>query len=152
MSEATSHVASILNTLIETAKDGQAGYHTAADAVRNPTLKELFQSYSGQRERFATELQEEVRKLGGQPEERGSLVGTLLRGWTNLKGLVTGGDENAIVTECARSEDNALRHYETALKEDLPADVHALVERQHARVKEAAERIHALGVVTAKLA
>src|SRR5438128_2715118 len=38
-------IISTLNGLIETCKDAQNGFQTAADAVHNPDLKNLFRSY-----------------------------------------------------------------------------------------------------------
>ena len=60
-------IISVLNDLIETCKDGEHGFHDAADAAGDRRLEELFRTYSEQRGRFASELQEEVRKLGGDP-------------------------------------------------------------------------------------
>jgi len=147
MADDTGKVIATLNHLIEICKDGQKGYQTAADCIKNLDLKKLFESYSHQREGFVNELQSEVRRLGGDPETKGSLAGVLWRGWTNLKALVTGGDENAIITECERAEDSAKSNYEAALKESLPEGVHGLVERQLCGVQEAHDRIRALATV-----
>ena len=42
---------------------------------------------------------------------------------------VTGMEEHAVLEECERGEDAAMRDYEAALKEDLPADIEAIVRR-----------------------
>jgi uncharacterized protein (TIGR02284 family) len=139
---------STLNGLIETCKDGEKGFRTAAEGVPNPDLKTLFRSYQRQRAHFAQELQNEVRRLGGDPQQRGSLAATLHRGWVRIKSVVTGRDENAIVAECERGEDAARKNYEEALQQPLPAEVQAILERQFAAVKEAHDRIHALEVAT----
>src|SRR6516162_5770950 len=97
-------VVTVLNGLIETCKDGEEGYRTAARCVNNSDLKVLFTSYAEQRAHFAVELQAEVRRLGADPEKTGTLVGALHRGWTNLKSIVVGADEAAIVAECERGE------------------------------------------------
>ena len=136
-----------LNQLIETCKDGENGFRTAAGGVRTPDLKQLFNSYASQRALFATELQSEVERLGGEPEEGGSMAATLHRGWMNIKSLVTGHDEAAIVSECERGEDVAVQAYEEALKADLPLEVKSVVTRQFDQVKEAHGRVRALGVV-----
>ena len=70
-------VISTLNDLIETCRDGQNGFQTAADGVKNPELKQLFNSYSRQRASFVGELQDEVRRLGSDPENSGSVAGAL---------------------------------------------------------------------------
>jgi uncharacterized protein (TIGR02284 family) len=136
---------STLNNLIETCKDGQSGFQSAAEGVRNNDLKTLFHNYSQQRAQFAGELQAEVRRLGGDPEQTGSLAASLHRGWINIKSAVTGEDENAVISECERGEDSAVKNYEDALSdEQLPADLRSIIERQFMQIKEAHDRIRAL--------
>ena len=139
------NVISVLNNLIETCKDGQNGFQTAAEGVKRSDLKTLFGQYSQQRAKFAGELQAEVLRLGGDPTETGSVAATLHRGWIDIKSAVTGQDENAVITECERGEDSAVANYKDALADaNLPADIRAIVERQAAQVKEAHDRIRNL--------
>jgi uncharacterized protein (TIGR02284 family) len=137
-------VISTLNNLIETCKDGQNGFQAAADGVKNSELKTLFHTYSQQRAQFAGELQAEVRRLGGDPEQTGSVAATLHRGWINIKSAVTGEDEGAVISECERGEDSAVRNYQDAINGGLPADLRTIVERQYTQVKEAHDRLRAL--------
>src|SRR5262249_32730294 len=139
-------VIAVLNNLIETCKDGENGFRAAADGVLNSELKSLFWSYAQQRARYAIELQSEVRRLGEDPENRGTLAAALHRGWINIKSVVSRQDEGAIISECERGEDSARSNYQDALQEDLPADVRALIERQFAGIKEAHSRLRALEV------
>ena len=62
---------STINGLIETLTDGEKGFEEASEAVKDPQLKSLFQQYSQQRHRFASELQAEAQRLGElRPENR----------------------------------------------------------------------------------
>src|ERR1043165_8022509 len=135
---------STLNNLIETCKDGQNGFREAAEGVKNSELKTLFLAYSQQRAQFAGELQNEVLRMGGEPEKTGSVAAKLHRGWIDIKSAVTGEDEAAVISECERGEDSAVRNYQDAINAGLPADVRAVVERQYGLVKEAHDRIRAL--------
>ncbi|MDT7778099.1 MAG: hypothetical protein QOC99_611 [Acidobacteriota bacterium] len=137
-------VISTLNNLIETCRDGQNGFQTAADGVKNAELKQLFQQYSRQRAGFVGELQSEVRRLGGDPENSGSVAASLHRGWIDIKAAVTGDDDSAVVSEAERGEDSAVSNYRAALGVDLPANVRSMVERQFADVKEAHDRVRNL--------
>lgn len=137
-------VISTLNNLIETCRDGQNGFRSAAEGVERGDLKQLFHTYSQQRASFVGELQDEVRRLGGDPENAGSVAASLHRGWINIKSAVTGRDDHAILAECERGEDSAVSNYRDALETDLPANVRALVERQFAEVKAAHDRIRSL--------
>ncbi|HWT02283.1 MAG TPA: PA2169 family four-helix-bundle protein [Pyrinomonadaceae bacterium] len=141
---ANDSVISTLNNLIETCKDGEEGFRAAADGVKDSELRTLFLTYSQQRAQYAAELQNEVRHLGGDPEERGSVAASLHRGWINIKSAVTGEDLGAVISECERGEDSAVRNYQAALNEDLPANLRSIVERQYTQVKEAHDRIRAL--------
>ena len=137
-------VVSTLNNLIQNCRDGQEGFRAAAGGVKDAGLSELFNGYSRQRASFAGELQDEVRRLGGEAAEAGSVTGSIHRGWLGLKAALTGADERAVLAECERGEDAALAAYREALGVDMPASVRAAVERQFAEVKEARERIRAL--------
>jgi uncharacterized protein (TIGR02284 family) len=81
---------------------------------------------------------------GGDPEKMGSVSGSLHRGWINIKSLVTGGDDGAIIAEAERGEDAAKRAFEDALKADLPAGTRELVQQQSAIVHTAHDEVRAL--------
>ncbi len=135
---------STLNGLIEVCKDGENGFRTAAEGVKTADYKTLFSTYAQQRAQFASELQAEVRRLGGDPEKTGSIAASLHRGWINIKSTVTGEDEGAVLAECERGEDSAVSNYQDAMKANLPADVSSVVQRQYAQIKEAHDRVRAL--------
>src|SRR5688572_13470527 len=95
--ETMSNATSILNDLIETLKDGQEGFRTAAEDVQSSDLKSLFSQYSLQRGQFVDELQSVARTLGeNQPESQSSVAGALHRGWIDLKSALMSKDEHAI--------------------------------------------------------
>ncbi|MDT7542818.1 MAG: hypothetical protein QOE33_2722 [Acidobacteriota bacterium] len=136
---------SCLNNLIETCKDGQDGFRTAAEGVSRPDLKTLFNTFSQQRAQFGAELQNEVLRLGGDPEKTGSVAASLHRGWIDIKSAVTGKNDNAVIAECERGEDSAVKNYEEAARDQsLPANLSEIVARQYAAVKEAHDRIRSL--------
>src|SRR5262245_36399874 len=107
MATNTDDVITLLNNLIETCKDRQYGYRTAADAVSDNQLQTLLRAYEKQSAQYAAELQNEVRRLGGDPDKGGSVAGWFMRGWMNIKSAVSGSDDSATVAECERGEDSA---------------------------------------------
>ncbi|HET7219898.1 MAG TPA: PA2169 family four-helix-bundle protein [Vicinamibacterales bacterium] len=135
---------STLNGLIETLKDGEYGFKTAAEGLQDGQKKSLFQQYSRQRAEMARELQAEVRRLGGDPEKAGSTAGAAHRGWINIKSVVTGKDDGSIIAEAERGEDSAKKMYEQALQEPLPTQTLALVREQSMKVHDAHDRVRAL--------
>ena len=138
-------ITSTINNLIVTLKDGQEGFKQAAEGVKDPQLKSLFNEYSQQRSRFATELQSQARSLGEpEPETSSSAAGALHRSWINLKSAVTRGDDHAILAECERGEDSAVEEYKKAIDDDLSAQLREIISRQYAAIKEAHDRIRNL--------
>lgn len=124
----------LLNDLIETSKDGQKGFETSAEDLKNPQLKTYFQTRASDCATAVRELQAEVRALGGDPEQSSSVAGTLHRAWVDLKSLVTGKSDEAILNEVERGEDHALADYKEALRKaqekSLPSNVQALIRKQ----------------------
>lgn len=139
-------IISTVNSLIETLKDGQQGFKDAAEAVKDPQLKSLFNEFSLQRSRFAGELQSEAIALGeSDPAKSSSAAGAMHRAWINLKSAITSGDDHAILAECERGEDSAIKEYKDAMeKEELSSPVRDIVSRQYSEVKSAHDRIKEL--------
>ena len=133
-----------LNKLIETCKDGEYGFRTCAEHVKTQQLRTVFLERAESCRKGATELQAEVARLGGKAETDSSATGTLHRGWVNLKGALTGDSDQAALDECERGEDAALARYRDAIKEDLPSEVAAIVQRQYEGVKRNHDQIRSL--------
>ncbi len=129
------NVVSTLNLLLETCRDGEAGFRNAAENLTDAAVSARFQEFARERAGFADELTREVQRLGGTAASGGSASGALHRGWMNVKGAVTGRDDASLIAEAERGEDVAVSTYRTALEQALPAEVKAIVERQSARVK-----------------
>lgn len=135
---------SVLNNLIETCKDGEQGFKTAAEGLTSSDLKSKFLDYSRERAQMSAELRAEVRRLGGDPEQSGSMTASMHRGWVDIKSVITGKDDHAIVAEAERGEDVAKAAYESALKETLPASAQMLVQQQAAKVRRAHDEVRDL--------
>ena len=134
-------VISCLNDLIETCRDGQEGFKEAAENSKSPELKEFFNRVSLERSQFVGDLQQQIHLLGGDPDNSGSTAGALHRAWIDIKGSLTGRDDESILNEVERGEDSAVKAYQDALKEGLPANINAIVESQYRQVKQAHDRV-----------
>jgi uncharacterized protein (TIGR02284 family) len=139
-----SEVISALNGLIETCKDGEKGFRTAAEGLTNGDLATLFMTYSEQRASFAAELEAEVRRLGGDPENGGTAMGVVHRGWIDIKAAVAGKDDGAVIAEAERGEDHAVGEYRKALEKNLPTSIQTIVENQYIHVRDAHDHVRAL--------
>jgi uncharacterized protein (TIGR02284 family) len=135
---------SVVESLIETCKDGQKGYQDAASHVKRSDLKTYFNEQSLERSRFAGELEAELIRLG-KPDKKvsGSVSGTLRRAWIDTKVSLGGGDKT-ILESVEAGEDNAKENYEKAVTGDLPENIAQIVRRQAASVQKAHDKVKSL--------
>ncbi len=123
-----------LNQLIDVCLDGADGYRTAMKDASAAGIKSLLNQFSSQRTQFASELQTEVVRLGGDPERDGTARAALHRGWIDVKSAITGKNDLAILEECENGDDIARDTYEKVLQKTgayaLPSDTRQMVRKQ----------------------
>jgi uncharacterized protein (TIGR02284 family) len=122
------HLIEVLNDLISTSRDGEEGLGKAAKGVHDDRLRDLLTGFAKQHSDFAGKLQEEVRRLGGQPAERGHAGGVQHRGWVDLETRIRPKDDRSFLEECRSGEEGTLKHFQHALAQDLPEDLRKMVE------------------------
>lgn len=137
-------VIATLNDLIETSKDGEEGFLSCADNASDPQLRTFFSNRAQSCKAAAAELQDMVRGYGGDPETSGGFGGAVHRRWIDIKSLVTGKDDKAVLKECERGEDVAVASYRRALEKNLPVEVRSLVERQYRGVLQNHDQVKSL--------
>ena len=141
----TSHDIRTLNGLIATTIDSVDGYRTSAQDVENSRFAELFTARASERSSVAEQLRAEVKRLGGNPEDDGTILAAGHRAFVNLKAAVTGRDDQAIVNEVERGEDHIKAKFEEALKDDsLSPQSRALVETAFGSVKSGHDQMRDL--------
>jgi uncharacterized protein (TIGR02284 family) len=134
----------VLNNLVEVSRDGEAGFRTCAADSADPALKAYFEECAQRCDRAANLLADEVARRGGDPARTGSVGGAVHRAFLNIKSAIATKNDVAVLDECERGEDYALRAYATALDVDMPADLRIVVEAQYMGVKHNHDRIKAL--------
>lgn len=127
----------ILNGLVETALDSAEGYEKAAELARNPRFKGLFQERAQARQRLTQELQDEVRTLGGQPPDGGSMLGQAHRVFAQLRDRMAGQSDKALVEEVERGESFIAERFREAAEDP------ALPVQAQARIRRASDAISA---------
>ncbi|HSU24009.1 PA2169 family four-helix-bundle protein [Comamonadaceae bacterium OTU4NAUVB1] len=127
---ANDEVVDVLNDLIENSRDGAEGFKVSAEQVETARLKQLFSERATACAAAAAELVPLVTQYGGTPADGGTAGGALHRGWVKIKGAVGADSEESILEEVERGEDASLARYRKALKNQLPADVRAVVQKQ----------------------
>ena len=130
-----------LNTLIETSRDGDNGFTACADDAKDASLRAYFTICATRCREAVHMLEELVTHHGGTPEQAGSIAGTLNRAWLNLRAAISSNSDLAVLEECERAEDVAIRAYRSALEQDLPPDVRAVVTAQRDGAQENHDRV-----------
>jgi uncharacterized protein (TIGR02284 family) len=138
MSTQNEKVISVLNNLIEICHDGNLGYKHASEHIEHDDLETIFYRLSQQRALFEAELKDDVRHLGGTPDDSGTLSGTIHRFYLDVKAMFTGHDTEAIIETCKTGEKSAIEAYEKAIAtEGIPAFIKERLTEQHKLIKGA---------------
>ncbi len=132
---------SALNDLIEICRDGEAGYKSAAESAKSGELAQFFRKAAADRADYVRQLQARVSALGGDPEKSGSVSGAMHRGWLDMKSAISSSDAHAVLAECERGEDAAVKAYREALQKDLDAVSRELVARQARNIQAAHDSV-----------
>jgi len=122
-------IASVLNDLVETSRDGATGLETCAEGAKDSMQKVFSETRAQNCEEAVRELNIEVLHHNGKPIEHGSATAALRRAWIKVRTAVTSNDDLAVLEECERAEDAALEAYIKALEEDLPNHVRTLLQK-----------------------
>jgi uncharacterized protein (TIGR02284 family) len=138
------NVTSVLNDLVETSKDGEQGFRTAAEDTKTPELRNVFLAGAESCAQAVADLRQVISRLGGEPKDRGSIAGAVHRGWVNLKAAAAGRTELAILEECERGEDVAKARYRKALEANLPEDIRTIVQKQYEGVQRNHDQVRDL--------
>ena len=136
---------STLNSLIGTTIDSVTGYEDSAQNIDNERFRQIFRERADERQKVVQELRNEVRRLGGNPEESGSFMGKAHQRFEDLKAAITGRDEKSIINEVERGEDYIKGKFEAALESaNLGSEARQVVERCYQSVRAGHDQISQL--------
>lgn len=132
-----------LNDLFTRNRDAQKGYVEAANHINQKELSKWMIDYSTQRQLFAAELDLEIRRLGGRPEDSTSVLGEIHRVWIDLKGQLSNNDPHAMLEECTRGEEKAVADYDEILDEQkgMSIETRNLLNRHKSKIINALNQI-----------
>ena len=137
-------VVDVLNDLLETSRDGEQGFRTAAEQAQTGDLQNFLARRASDCAKAAAELEQAVRAHGGTPADGGTMAGAMHRGWVAIKTAMVANDDKAVLKECERGEDAAVASYRKALKHALPPGVRSLIERQAAGAQRNHDEVRAM--------
>ena len=105
----------------------------------------MFTSRAAERRQVATQLQAEVSRLGGTPEDDGTALAAAHRMFLNLKAAVVARDDKAIVGEVERGEDHIKAKFEDARKDgELSPEVRAAIQQGYGSVRQGHDQMRDL--------
>lgn len=130
----TKDLAARLNELLEKNYDSEKGFQKAAEDVKNPRLKEFFQTKAKERYDFGHELKTEIKNLGESPDKGTSVAGKAHHAWMDLKTAFSTDNEEALLEEAVRGEKVAVEDYNKVIKEDgfAPSTLNLLIKQRNA--------------------
>lgn len=139
----------VAKELVETLKDGERGFASAAEKLRDGDRSEwasTLQRLSEQRATFCGEIVDLGHHYGDDVDESGTIAASLHRGWISLKDALTGDDAGSVLGAVVTGENHAVSEYEKALQHDLSPGFSEVVSRQHAAVVAARDEVKALQI------
>ncbi|MDZ4138040.1 MAG: PA2169 family four-helix-bundle protein [Erythrobacter sp.] len=141
----TSHDTSTLNNLIATTFDSVEGYREAGKNSQGDRFAAMFNARAVERESIIATLRGEVTRLGGKPEDDGTVLGGAHRMFLNLKSVVTGRDEKAIISEVEQGEDHIKDRFEDAIADtELSPGVLHTIRECYASIKQGHDQMRDL--------
>ncbi|MGZ5253652.1 MAG: ferritin-like domain-containing protein [Flavitalea sp.] len=129
----------VLNDLIRINNDRVEGYQRAVDEAKDidVDLKAVFNRMSDESRQYASELTQEVVKMGGEPATGTTTSGKIYRVWMDIKATFSGKSRQAVLENCEFGEDAAQKAYDSALETDadMSTDVRQLITNQKSSLK-----------------
>lgn len=137
----------VAKELVETLRDGEKGFATAAEKLRDsdrPEWAATLERLSEQRAGFRKEIVALGHDYNDDVDESGTAAAALHRGWIALKDALTGDDAGSVLGAAVTGENHAVSEYESALEKDLSPGFREVVSQQHAAVVAARDEVKAL--------
>ena len=133
---------STVRTVIEVLHDGERGFQSLSEHLKETRLKSFFSEEAANRGSMATELETALSTaIGKNVQEGGTASGAVHRAWGELKGSL-GGSDHTLLETAEQGEDTAKRAYEAALKvNDLPAGVRTVLLKQQQHIQASHDKV-----------
>ncbi|MEM1327558.1 MAG: PA2169 family four-helix-bundle protein [Bacteroidota bacterium] len=139
-----SEMTSALNDLLTRSYDAVKGYEEAANEVNHLQLRQWMHNNAENRKTFISELENQIKNLGGTPDRGSSFLSSLHRIWIEYKANITDGDE-AVLEECIRGEERAVEDYDKVLNNvTFDTSINSILTRQRNDIKESLNSLRAI--------
>lgn len=137
--------ADTLHELLLFVNDRIEGYKKAVEESEDPQLQGYYKQLVSQSQRFASELNNQLRKQGGEREEGTTIKGKVYRRFMEASSAVTGHSEKTILATNIHGEMWAIKAYKEALSDrTLTGTLRQEVERQHSQSQKTYDELKRL--------
>ncbi len=133
-----------LKKLVRMNHDAAEGYKDAADRIDNDGCEQIFREASRQRTQFAEELMQALDMNAEDVPEGGTALGAFHRAWLNVRGALTGGDEQNVIAEALRGEESLIEKYEDVLVDTAGSPLNATLHQHITTVRKTHESLESL--------
>lgn len=133
-----------LNGLIEALNDGIDFYDHAARQTTNTHYQDLFLKMGRLKGAIVADLKAEVAHRGESPDQDGTWLGSIRKGYADLKATVSKDADAAYISSLEEQEDRVLHAFRDALGGDQPPKVRELASRYLPEVQQMHDRMRAL--------
>lgn len=138
-----------LNNVLNICKDGAEGYNKAAEAIEDSETSTVFRRLSQQRKLFAEDLKNDVRDLGFELNDSGTVPGFFHRNWMDIKSKLTGHDPSKIIDTAKTGEHKALETYDDAINnEKMPEYIKEKLKGQREMIRGAINQLESFKITS----
>jgi uncharacterized protein (TIGR02284 family) len=131
-----------INDLLAVTADSITGYTEAKDKVSASHFTPAFNERILERQSILTALEGEVRRLGGKPEQGGTMLAGASRMVANLTSAVLGRDDKSIIDQIERGEDHIMAKFKTAMNNpDLSSQATQVIRECFVTIKQGHDRM-----------
>ena len=138
------NTATTLNGLVEALNDGIDFYEHAARQTTNTRYQDLFLKMARLKSVIAADLKAEVAHEGKEPDQDGTWLGSVRKGYADLKATVTKDSDAAYIASLEEQEDRVLHAFRDALDSQQPPKVRELATRYLPEVQQMHDRMREL--------
>lgn len=133
-----------LNELIQVLNDGIAFYDDAAKNTDNAGYRALFMRMAASKRAIVTDLGQHVARLGETPTEGGTVMGTLRKGYADLRASMSRDPDARYIAQLEESEDRILEAFRDALAVSEDAALRAIAQQHLPQVRAMHDQMRAL--------
>lgn len=110
-------IVDVLNDLLQITNDRIKGFSKVEDKVweKYSSLKGDYDHMVSESQQMKTELHELIRNKGGEPDDSGTVLGSIHRGWIDVKNALVGDKAESTLENVVFGEKAAIEAYESAL-------------------------------------